>query len=113
MVGGHLKREDASRCELRHEVAEQRLVIVDPVETRVRDHQVDGLGGLPPGDVGDHELELTGHRVLSGPFNHFFRAVDAGDSRGGPSVGEGRRESAGTAAEIDRDGWIEIVDYCR
>ena len=85
-------------------------MVVDPVETRVCEYEVDWLGGFPGADVANLEVEPLGHRPPLGVRDHFLGRVNADNLRGRPALDQGGGEPAGSTAEVDHDVRIEVGD---
>ena len=82
-----------------HQLGEQVLVIADPLQGAVGEHQVHRGLGPPVADVGADEIGAA--RALGGDIEHRLRNVDAGQPRRREALAEQARRGAGAAAEID------------
>src|SRR5262249_53288551 len=84
----------------RGEPREERAVIVDPVQRRVREHEVERARGLPALDRGALEGETLA-RVRRALREHRRGGIDPDRLARGEALVEDGRELARAAAEID------------
>ena len=100
VVRRHLHGELAAGGKRGRQPGEERGVIVDPMKRGVREHDVERLGGRPPGDVAELEGQAVA-RVRRASLEHRARGVEP-ERRGCPgSLVQRARELAGAATEID------------
>ena len=100
VVRRHLHGELTAGGQRGRQPREERGVVVDPVQRGVREHEVEGLGGRPLGNVAELEGQAFA-RVRRASLEHRARGVEPErGARSGPLV-QRAGELAGAATEID------------
>ena len=104
-IARNLHGERSARSDVREQFREQRSMIRQPLESRIREHDVVlfAVGGSPVADTARDPLvpRLSYSRGL----DHFIRVVQAGDVRLGPPSGEHLGAVAWTATEVNHTPW--------
>ena len=97
-VARHLHRQHPLRRQGREQARQQPVVIVEPVQCRIRKDEAGRPLRPPCREIGVPPLDpgVLGSRL----GKHFGGAVDADDSRRRPACGNQPRHIAGTGAEV-------------
>ena len=99
-----LDRQPAAGAHHREQIAEQRLVVGDPVERRGGEHGVDRFGhGERQLEVGfdDGDARAVLRKVLAGLRQHRRRRVDRDHAAVGHAVEQGRGNPAAAGARVE------------
>ncbi len=97
--GRHLGRQRSSGRHLLQQARAQRRMIRNPLQKRIREHQVERFGGSPVSGISKLKLPV---RVGSPRrFHHFRRPIEAQYPRLRPSPPQRFRAGSRTAAQVD------------
>ena len=99
VLSRHLNRQDSAGAQVTEQARQELLVIRNPVQRRVAEHEVDRLLGLPSSQV--LQLPAQSRKGRTSPVDHLLGVIHTQHIGPRKPVRQARQQLAGPAPEVN------------